>query len=92
MGVVIASVAGLLIAYGLLLDVLSLARGIRRMRGNGPSGIPVVPLAFYFLACNLLAAASVTTFVAAATLFLALLVIHVLCQFVILLVLDLLLP
>lgn len=36
--------AMLLIVLGCTLDILSFVLAVRRLRGNGPSGIPVVPL------------------------------------------------
>jgi len=93
---VIASVAGLLIAFGLMLDVLSLAIGIRRLREKGPSGVPIIPLFFYFIGCTVLMTgdylvASSSPVVSPWVLFLSLFVVHLLCQFIIPLILWLLL-
>lgn len=43
-----------LLGVGLGLDVLSLYRGIRRINGDGPSGVPVLSCVLYLIALPLL--------------------------------------
>ncbi len=38
-----------MISSGVLIDLTSFALGVRRLRGNGPSGIPVIGFAMVLL-------------------------------------------
>lgn len=42
-------VATILFGLGLSLDLLSSFLGIRRISGNGPSGVPVIPFILYIM-------------------------------------------
>jgi hypothetical protein len=80
----IATVIGnTLILSGIALDLLSLFLGIRRILRNGPSGVPVVPLLLYFFGTFVLSMGHSSI---AVRLFGVLVVVHILCQFVILLI------
>lgn len=52
----IASAGVALIVAGVLLDLASLGLGLRRLRGNGPSGVPIVGfllmVAGIYLSCH----------------------------------------
>jgi hypothetical protein len=86
----ITTLAASLICCGIVMDFFSLIRGIRRLRGEGPSAIPLVPLLFYALAVVWLG--NVFPFYVVLTIAVGLLIIHFLCQFLVLAVLDRTLP
>ncbi|MBU3925000.1 hypothetical protein KJ854_03615 [Patescibacteria group bacterium] len=47
--------AGLIIiTIGLIIDLVNCVLGIKRINGNGPSGIPLIPFVFYAIGIFLL--------------------------------------
>jgi hypothetical protein len=82
---IIATIGLIFILAGLVLDVLSLFLGVRRVFGNGPSGVPVIPLVLYAL--GVLMSPPVKGF-EAWMVFGLLVLIHFLCQFLLLLLIT----
>lgn len=76
-------IGSILIFGGIALDLLTLFLGIRQIFRNGPSGVPVLPLLLYFFGTIVL---SMQYRSIAVRLFGVLVVVHIMCQFVILLI------
>ena len=73
---------------GLVIDVASLLLGIKRLRGTGPSGIPIVSLIVYLLAALFIASIHGTN---VGLIFFAVgAAIHLFCQYGLLFIFDLL--
>lgn len=80
------------IGVGVLLDIASLVLGLRRLRGDGPSGVPIYGLILYVTGVAVLAFGRVLPMLHAVTALALLMVLHASCQYVILAICDKLIP
>jgi len=71
---------------GLLIDCTSLVLWIKRLRGNGPSGVPLISIVFYIIAMFLIDPK--WSFWNRALFFICCLLFHILCQYVFVLLID----
>lgn len=76
------------ITVGLLLDSISLMLGLRRLRDNGPSGVPILGLLLYFAGIAILTLTKVLSIVGAVMALALLIVLHASCQYIILVICD----
>lgn len=83
--VVYLTCAILLGLVGLVIDVGCFWLGLRRLRGEGPSGIPLVSLMFYAASIGLFWLAFDLTFATVRVMFYVSIALHVVLQFVLLL-------
>ena len=74
-------VAAVVIGLGLFLDLVSLVLYLKRLFGDGPSGVPLIPLLLYFVGAGL--AYPVLGMVMCLLLVGFLIIVHLSCQYLI---------
>ena len=76
------AIGATMILSGIALDLFSLLLGLRRLRGNGPSGVPIVSLFFYMIGVPLISETRSFGWM----LFGVLVLFHFMCQLIIILI------